>query len=232
MPCFYTYFWLYFNQLLHGASVWTHLTQKFAGWVDSDCGTALSKQDCFPWSPLLPKSERRIPNLATGWIQTFEDASFSPWQVRLCAWPTSPPSLARFKFGTYSDYFNLILLARAMFDTFFWPGRRSKKATWGHLGPLGRERATSINIRLVVTVRSTPKVDFGQIGRLSSWKGGFTWPGGGVRANRDCAPKSSIAASFVSNSSRGSWWNTDTTRSIDSALHDIFDLFSLSRDLI
>jgi hypothetical protein len=57
-----------------------------------------------------------------------------------------------------------------MFDNFFWPGRggRSKKATWGHLGPPGRERATDIDIHLVDTVRSTPQVDFGQIGRLGS----------------------------------------------------------------
>ena len=61
-----------------------------------------------------------------------------------------------------------------MFDTFFWPGRlhqvgalkKATWATWGHLGPLGRERATDIDIHQVVTVRSTPQVDFGQIGVL------------------------------------------------------------------
>ena len=92
-------------------------------------------------------------------------------------------------------------------------------------------------------------MDFGQTGRLGSRKGGFTWPDGGVRVNRDCAPKSSIVASFVSNLSHlgsppgripsgptvlkgGSRWNLDTTRSIDSALNDIFDPFSPSRDPI
>ena len=75
-------------------------------------------------------------------------------------------------------------------------------------------------------------------------------PGGGVRANRDCTPKSSIAASFVSNLSHpgsppgrippgptvlkgGPRWDTNTTWLIDSALlRDIFDLFSLLRDPI
>jgi hypothetical protein len=74
-------------------------------------------------------------------------------------------------------------------------------ATWGHLGPLGRERATDIDIHLVVTVRSTPQVDFGQIGCLGSLKGGSTWPGGGVRVSRDYAPESSIAAWLISNTS-------------------------------
>jgi hypothetical protein len=50
------------------------------------------------------------------------------------------------------------------------PGGCSKKATWVHLGPPGRERATDIDIHLVDAVRSTPQVDFGQIGRLGSKK--------------------------------------------------------------
>ena len=41
-------------------------------------------------------------------------------------------------------------------------------ATWVHLGPPGRERATDIDIHLVHTVRSTPQVDFRQIGRPDS----------------------------------------------------------------
>ena len=120
------------------------------------------------------------------------------------------------------------------------PGGRSKKPTWVHLGPSGRERATDIDIHLVDTVRSTPQVDFGQIGRL----------GGGVHVNRDCAPKSSIAVSFVSNLSHlgsppgripqvptvlkgGYLSNPGTTRSIDSALlHDILNPFLPSRDPI
>ena len=119
-----------------------------------------------------------------------------------------------------------------------------------HLGPPGRERATDIDIHLVDAVRSTPQVDFGQIGRLGSWKGGPTWPGGGVCVNRDCAPKSSIAVSFISNLSHlgsppgripqvptvlkgGYLWNPDTTRSNDFALlYNIFDPFSLLFDPI
>jgi hypothetical protein len=97
--------------------------------------------------------------------------------------------------------------------------------------PPGRERATDIEIHLVDTVRSTPRWNLGRSVVLVAEK--EVSPG--VRANRDCAPKSNIAAGLLSIQAtwavhlgefhQGYWWNIETTRPIDSALHDIFDLF-------
>ena len=66
--------------------------------------------------------------------------------------------------------------AKGTLDNFFWPGglhqvgalKKPPGSTWVHLGRPGRERATDIDIHLVHAVRSTPRVDFGQIGRLGS----------------------------------------------------------------